>query len=467
MKLPAALSLCLLANSTVFAAKPNVLFIAVDDLRPWLGCYDPALKYSPNIDKLAASGRTFTRHYVQVPTCGASRCALLFGRRAGHLPGDLGNEAIEKTAAKQPLPSLPALFRRNGYHTVSIGKISHYPGGRGGKDWLEGPEEMPEAWDEASMPCGPWKTPEAAMHGYPGGAPRTKSSPLIQTGIATDKSAPDGWIEEAATARLKTLAEGEKPFFLAVGFIKPHLPWVVPLQYTKSSPMVPALAADEIKPGFPSTWHDSSEFRRYQFDRGDPFTAGEAADSCRQAYLHCIRYTDAQVGKLLDALAASSAAKNTIVVLWGDHGFLLGEHGIWGKHCLYEEALHSPLVIRVPGQPQAGARSEAIVETVDIYPTLAGCAELPLPQGLEGNSLLPQLHDPAAASDGTAIAAWQHFITVRDDKHRLIISKRNPEHVELYDHNTDPRERRNAAASAAETVARLRGLLGPAAEEKK
>ena len=465
MKPLATLSLILLSASTSFAAKPNVLFIAVDDLRPWLGCYDASLKHTPNIDKLAASGRLFSRHYVQVPTCGASRCALLFGRRPGHFPADVTNEAIEKTAAKQPLPSLPTHFRRNGYRTVSVGKITHYPGGLGGKDWQEGPMELPEAWELSSMPSGPWQNPLAAMHGYPGGAARTKGhAPLTQFPDGDDKACPDGFIAAEGIARLKELAAGDKPFFLAVGFIKPHLPWVAPQSYTGA---LADLAVGSGKPDFPSTWHGSGEFRQYQFNEGDPFTSPEAAAKYRQAYLACVRYTDAQVGKLLDALACLPAAENTIVVLWGDHGFLLGEHGIWGKHCLYEEALHSPLIIRIPEQPQPGTRSEAIVEAVDIYPTLTACAGLPLPDHLEGNSLLPQLRDPAAPSDGIAIGAWQHFVTLRDDKHRLIISKKNPEHAELYERATDPGERTNTAASAPETVARLRALLAPPAKETK
>ncbi|WP_035607975.1 sulfatase [Haloferula sp. BvORR071] len=462
-------SLFLLGASGGFAAeaKPNVLFIAVDDLRPWLGCYDASLKgRSPNIDKLAASGRLFTRHYVQVPTCGASRCALLFGRRAGHFPADVGNDAIMKTAGKQPLPSMPAFFRKNGYRTVAIGKITHYPGGHGGKDWQEGPEELPGSWDECSMPCGPWKTPEAAMHGYAGGMGRAETKekgkpPLTQVTEGDDKSCTDGWTAEAATARLKELAGEKKPFFLAVGFLKPHLPWVVPQGYAKADAgaMAPALAAGAVKPAFPSTWHGSAEFRQYGFNAGDPFASPEAVKRYREAYLACVRYSDAQVGKLLDALAESPASGNTIVVLWGDHGFLLGEHGVWGKHCLYEEALRSPLIIRVPRQEQAGVKSEAIVETVDLYPTLAGCAGLDLPEGLEGNSLAPQLRDAGAKSDGVAVSAWQEFVSVRDEGFHLVFSKKDAEHVELYDLAADPGEKVNAAEEKKEVVARMRGML--------
>ncbi|MFD0893107.1 sulfatase [Luteolibacter ambystomatis] len=464
MKLRLAILWLAAISASPAAERPNVLFIAVDDLRPWLGCYDPALKVSPNIDRLAATGRAFTRHYVQVPTCGASRCALMFGRRAGHLPGDGGNEASKKTAAQQPVPALPALFRANGYQAISVGKVTHYPGNHTGRDWADGPEEIPDAWDVATMSCGPWQTPEAAMHGYAGGIGRAamKDKPLTQHVDGDDKTYPDGWIAEETVARLKEAAASGKPFFLAAGFIKPHLPFVSPKSYFEEiagiTPPVPKITT---KPAFPTTWHNSNEFRGYSFNEGDPFQSDAAALTYRRAYLGCIRYTDAQVGKVLAALDASPAAGNTIVVLWGDHGWLLGEHGIWGKHCLFEEALRSPLIIRVPGQKQPGARTDAIVETVDVYPTLASYAGIPLPAQLEGASLRPQLEDPAAPSRGTAIAAWESSRTIREDRYRLVISTRNPRQVELYDHVEDPGETRNAAESAPETVARLRGKLAP------
>jgi len=457
----------LLAGQT--AGRPNVLFIAVDDLRPWLGCYDSSLKVSPNIDRLASTGRSFTRHYVQVPTCGASRCALMFGRYAGRLPGDLDNAASLKSAAKQPLPSMPALFKQGGYRTLSIGKVTHYPGNRTGKEWADGPEELPGAWDVATMPSGPWKTPETAMHGYAGGVGRTGTGgkpPLTQSVGGDDKTYPDGWIADEAIARLKEAADSDKPFFLAVGFIKPHLPFVAPRLYfdqmAKFDPPAPAAAT---KPTFPTTWHNSAEFRQYAFNEGDPFTSPAAAIAYRRAYLSCIHYTDAQVGKLLAALDASPATKNTIVVLWGDHGWLLGEHEIWGKHCLFEEALNSPLIVRVPGQKQPGAKSRAIVETIDLYPTLAGYAGLPLSVKLDGRSLKPQLEDSSAPSDGIAISGWGGNRTIRDDTHRLVISTKDPSYAELYDHTQDPHETRNAAVGAPEDVADLRRRLKSATSE--
>lgn len=445
------------------AERPNVLFIAVDDLRPWLGCYDAAFKgVAPHIDRLAGEGRLFRRHYVQVPTCGASRCGLMFGRYPGQLPGDAGNEAIARTAAKQPHPSLPSLFRANGYRTLSVGKITHYPGGRGGKGWKDGPEELPGAWDVCTMPVGPWQSPEAAMHGYANGVPRTggKKSPLSEFVEGDDKTYPDGWIAEEAVARLKEEAAGGKPFFLAAGFIKPHLPFVAPQRYAELAETF-SLPEPSVgtKPGFPSTWHPSAEFRQYRFNEGDPFESEEAAGHYRRDYLACIRYMDEQVGKLLSDLDASPAGKNTVVVLWGDHGWLHGEHGIWGKHCLFEEALHSPLLIRVPSQQRGGVASDEIVETVDIYPTLAALAGLPLAASLEGKSLVPLLGDPAAKSDGVAVSAWQDKQSIRNDRYRLIVSTKDAGHLELYDHQQDPGERVSIAAEQSGEVEALRGVL--------
>lgn len=460
-------SVLLSAAFTVDAAeRPNVLFIAVDDLRPWLGCYDAKLAVSPNIDRLAKEGRRFARHYVQVPTCGASRCGLMFGRYPGRLPGDAGNDAILKTAPKQPHPALPALFRQQGYRTVSVGKITHFPGGRGGKGWVDGPVELPGAWDESLMPSGPWKTPEGAMHGYANGLTRQQAGkdaakkPVSQSAAGDDRTYPDGWITEEAVKQLNELAGGDKPFFLAAGFIKPHLPFAAPESYFKATSGIPAPVPVAVeKPAFPTTWHPSGEFRQYRANEGDPFREPSAAEAYRKAYLACVRYSDAQIGKLLAALDASPAAKNTIVVLWGDHGFLLGEHAIWGKHCLFEEALHSPLIIRVPGQKKPGAAAEAIVETVDIYPTLAALAGLPLSKDLDGRSLVPQLEDPAAASDGMAAGFWQGAATLRTDTHRLIVSGKDRKTVELYDHREDPAEAVNVAAKQEETVDGMRGRL--------
>ncbi len=448
------------------AERPNVLFIAVDDLRPWLGCYDSKLAVSPNIDRLSKEGRRFARHYVQVPTCGASRCALMFGRYPGRLAGDADNNAIQKNAAKQPLPALPALFRQGGYRTVSVGKITHYPGGHSGKGWAEGPEELPGAWDESLMPSGPWKTPEGAMHGYANGLTRQQAGkdaakkPVSQSAAGEDRTFPDGWIADEAVKRLIELAGSGKPFFLAAGFIKPHLPFAAPASYFKATSGVTApvpVAAE--KPDFPTTWHSSGEFRQYRANEGDPFREPAAADAYRRAYLACVRYTDAQVGKLLAALDASAAAKNTIVVLWGDHGFLLGEHAIWGKHCLFEEALHSPLIIRVPGQKKPGEAADAIVETIDVYPTLAALAGLPLSKALDGRSLVPQIEDPAAASDGVAAGFWQGGATLRTDTHRLIVSGKDRATVELYDHRVDPVETVNVAVKQKGTVEDLEARL--------
>ncbi|RYD49064.1 MAG: hypothetical protein EOP85_02325, partial [Verrucomicrobiaceae bacterium] len=181
------------------AKRPNVLLIAVDDLRPWLGVYNPALTVSPNIDRLAASGRTFTRCYANSPTCGASRNSLLYGRRPGRTASDTNNDAVRLTSTNPPHPALPSLFRNHGYRTVAVGKISHYPGGLTGSGWATGPEELPGAWDVSTMPVGPWTTPERAMHGYANGVARQDSGsnallrPVTQFQTGDDMTYPDGW----------------------------------------------------------------------------------------------------------------------------------------------------------------------------------------------------------------------------------------------------------------------------------
>jgi iduronate 2-sulfatase len=467
-----ALAALLPAPLLTAGERPNVLFIAIDDLRPWLGCQEPALVgVSPHIDRLASQGRLFTRHFVQAPTCGASRCALIFGRYPGHLPGDLGNDAIRKTAPHQPVPPLPRLFRDAGYRTEAIGKITHHPGGRTGRNWAEGPEELPGAWDHCHMPTGPWKTPEGAMHGYPHGRTRQQAGkdaaqrPVSQQAEGDDRSCPDGWVTDAAVARLETLTTAGQPFFLAVGILKPHLPFVAPAShFTATRALDPPPPASPAKPAFPALWHGSSEFRQYGPQLGDPFTDARAATAYRRAYLACIHYADAQVGKILAALDASPAAKHTVVVLWSDHGFLLGEHGIWGKHCLYEEALRSPLIVRLPDQPQRGEPCDAIVESIDLYPTLAELAGLQRPPALHGKSFLAQLRDPAVPTDSLAISYWGGRITLRSPSHRLIAPLKQPtQGAILFDRGNDPAETRDVAPTQADTLATLMRLLPPPA----
>jgi iduronate 2-sulfatase len=464
MRLPLFVLVALALNLHLRAADPrNVLLICVDDLRPELGCYGSDYIRSPHIDRLASQGRIFRRHYVQSPTCGASRFAMLTGRY-----GPSGNEALFQRAkalekGRQVPPSLPGHLRQSGYTTVSVGKVSHHPGGFGGEDWdnLDA-LEMPDAWDRTLMPCGPWKHPRGAMHGLAEGEIRGAAGTMavFQSKDLPDTAYPDGLITESALEQIRLLAaDDSKPFFLAVGLIRPHLPFGAPAKYYEpyrnvSLPPIPHRG----KPEGRSTWHPSTEFRRYDLGGRDPNTDAAFATAIRKHYAACVSYADAQVGRLLEALDKSGASQRTIVILWGDHGWHLGEHAVWGKHTLFEESLRSPLVVRLPGMASPGVASDAIVETVDLFPTLCDLAGLPLPAGLAGTSLSPQLVDASTAGRDGAFSYYENSATIRTRDYRLVLH-RTDGFLELYDYRSDPGETRNIAKERPEESGHLEALL--------
>jgi iduronate 2-sulfatase len=441
------------------------LFIAIDDLRNDLGVYGVAHAQTPALDAFARSARPFSRHYVQVPTCGASRCALLRGKypeEAEHV----GNNGIVRTHARWGEANLPAWFLKHGYQTLALGKITHYPGGRTGKLWAEGPEELPGSWTRSWIPETPWGAAQNLMHGYANGEARIPGeSPPWESFDGPDHAYPDAYVADEAVDVLKKLAAAreKKPWFFAVGFFKPHLPFAAPRRWHEAHPPeslpLPNSAADK-KPKWPSTWHGSGEFRgNYGHATGlDPAENEASASRLRQAYAACVSYVDAQVGKVLASLKEEGLEQDTVVMVWSDHGFLLGEHGVWGKHCLFEQALKSPLLIRYPGLVQPGSVSPATVESVDVFPTLTDLCGLPTPAGLHGRSLRPQLEDAAAPSVKPASSYWtQGRRTLRDDRWRLIVpggavgDVSNPP-VELYDYENDPDETMNHAEARPEVV---------------
>lgn len=447
------------------AEKPNVLFIAIDDLRNDLGALGVVHARTPQLDAFAQTARLFSHHYVQVPMCGASRAAWLRGRyptTAAHL----GNNAIAATHAGWGDANLPAWFQRHGYRTLALGKVMHHPGGRTGRNWTEGPEELPGAWTRSWLPESPWPHAEAIMHGFANGQARTRGeSPAWEAFDGPDEAYPDAWVAREAVATIRAMSEQAEPWFFAVGLFKPHLPFAAPRRYfDRHDPdRIPDLGeAAAARPGWPSGWHGSGEFRgNYGHAGRDPATDQEYARHLRHAYAASVSYVDAQIGRVLEALRGSGRERDTIVVVWSDHGFLLGEHAIWGKHCLYEHALRSPLLIRHPGLVEPGRASAAIVETVDLFPTLVELCGLPAPEGLNGRSLLPQMRDPAAPSAKPAAAFWTGGQrTVRTDRWRLIVDRAG-ERVELFDYQTDPDEKRNHASEHPEVVRELRALLEP------
>lgn len=462
------LALVLVAPLTVPVAaeqvtqRPNVLLLCVDDLRPELGCYGRDYIASPHIDALAARGRLFARHYVQAPTCGASRYSLLTGQY-----GPSGNQALfsrAKRLAASPEavpPSLPGWFRRHGYTTVSIGKVSHHPGGYGGPNWAdEDRPEMPGAWDRHFMPTGPWRHPRGAMHGLARGEIRTKAGEMdvFQSAEGPDTIYPDGLTTDAAVEELESLAAASQaqPFFLAVGLIRPHLPFGAPAKYMRpyADAELPPIPHPD-KPDRKTTWHGSGEFMKYNRWGKNPNRDSEFATAVRKHYAACVTYADAQVGDILERLDSLGLRERTIVVLWGDHGWHLGEHAVWGKHTLFEESLRSPLIVDYPGIPEPGVKTEAMVETLDLFPTLCELAGLEIPEFAHGVSLKAILETPSA--EGHAAVSYAREATIRTDTHRLIA---HPDgHVELYDHTSEARETRNVAEDHPGLVERLKDAL--------
>jgi iduronate 2-sulfatase len=460
--------------------KPNVLFIAVDDLRPELACYGQKQIKSPNIDKLAASGLQFNRAYCQLSLCNPSRASLLTGKR----PETLGIfDLITNVRDAHPgIVTLPQLFKDNGYVALRYGKIFHTSNGNHDDlvSWSDLPEdgvtssarsikpEMAAKREMGSSVALALETAKAstAKVSAEKGPKKAKAKPEDLHANDLPYEAPDCADEDLADGKtaaktlkmLETLKD--RPFFLAVGFHKPHLPFVAPKRYWDLyDPQTIALASNPFlpkdAPAFAS--NDASELRRYKgMARTGPVPDAEARNLIH-GYYASVSYTDAQVGKLLRKLEDLGLRENTIVILWGDHGYQLGEHGTWNKRTNWEIATRVPMIISVPGQTTRGRQTNALVELVDIFPSLVELCGLPSPSGLEGVSFTPLLMDPDRAWKTAAFSVYQRSIpemgnglsrAMRTDRYRLVEWKAegNEKRVyELYDHKNDPQENTNIA----------------------
>ncbi|GEO06459.1 iduronate-2-sulfatase [Adhaeribacter aerolatus] len=457
--------------------RPNVLFIAVDDLRPELGIYGNKIIKTPNIDKIAAQGITFRNHYVQVPTCGASRRSLLTGmlpRNKTHL----SNEVIRLQISGEPERESPETFihqlKRNGYYTVGIGKISHYPDGLI-YGYTEDPHgakrELPYSWDEMLFDPGKWGTGWNAFFGYADGTNRQSRQGKVkpyENRPVNDEGYPDGLTANLAVKKLKELAGQEKPFFLGVGFFKPHLPFNAPKQYwdmyaAAQIPLTPSPGIPEKVN--PASLHQSSEFNSYLAGDEKPSLTDPVSDAyartLKQAYYASVSYADAQIGKVMAELERLGLAENTIVVVWGDHGWHLGDHRVWGKHTIFEAALRSPLIIKAPQVKQPGAASNHIVSTIDLYPTIMELCGVKMPHQTDGKSLVALLKQPANKKwEDKSYSYYNNGVSLRTQQYRLTRYYRPAEPtIELYDHLQDPHENKNIAQDKPEVVQRLMPLL--------
>ncbi|MBX3413122.1 MAG: sulfatase [Pirellulales bacterium] len=467
-------------------ARPNVLLICVDDLKPALGCYGDPLAKSPNIDKLASRGLRFERAYCNQAVCSPSRNSLLTGQR----PQSLGiyDLATNFRIAAPDLVTLPQHFKQQGYRTESLGKIFHV--GHGNQD------------DRVSWSVASWKSDRDAYvlpkskirrgstrEGTPSPSSPARNRPrgaAYEAADAPDNAYPDGATADEAVHRLQAAAtRPDQPFFLAVGFVKPHLPFCAPRKYwdlydrasfEPAARQTPPDGAPEYAPQF------GGELRRYKNIPGEGLLPPELQLTLQHGYYAAMSYMDAQIGRVLDELDRLDLASNTIIVFWGDHGWHLGDHGIWCKHTNYEQAAHIPLIVVAPGVTQEDTVSSSLAETVDIYPTLCELANLPRPaaQEFDGASFLQTLRDPSQATKDAIFHAYPRTPkdrepligrAVRTSRYRLVEWKQpgaDPAtaDLELYDYEADPAELKNLAAEQSAVVSELREILAQQPEAR-
>jgi arylsulfatase A-like enzyme len=465
--------LCLFAVASRLAAargdpadtrdRPNVLFIAIDDLRPALGCYGENEVISPNIDRLAKSGMVFDRAYCQFPLCAPSRASLLTGTRPATTK--VTDLYTDFRVNLENAPTLPQWFKQHGYHTDRVGKIFHIddvaswtparPAQRFGP--AEPAKRAPYA-SAAINETGWAKFDRAKADGVTGMAlERSQRGPAFEIAEVDEEELEDGRIAREAIATLGNLADRGSPFFLAVGFNKPHLPFVAPRKYwdlyDRKSLSLPR--STQPPRNAPHALDDGVEFYTYTDVPLERPIPDDYARLARHGYFACVSFVDAQVGKLLDELDRLGLTQRTIVVLWGDHGFKLGEYGAWGKLSLFELDARVPLIIRAPGGA-VNARADGLVELVDVYPTLASLAGLPLPGHLEGDSFAPLLAQPnrpwkKAVFSQCSRDAGRTGYAIRTAEHRLVRWSKagQSDFFELYDLETDPEENLNVSGDPA------------------
>lgn len=445
----------------------NVLFISVDDMNTDLGCYGVSQVKTPNIDRLAKMGARFDRAYCQQPLCGPSRASMMTGLR----PNTTGFVRLNDDLRKlQPNAiTMGQYFRNNDYYVARVGKIYHYGNpseiGTNGHD-----DEL--TWDERFNPVGIDKSQEENIIRYPGGVKGFKEklgiSMAVWDPVSEDSEHTDGMVADKAIELIEK--HKEEPFFIAAGFFNPHCPYVAPKKYFDMYPLdeikiqdlesakkdledVPAMAL--IRDGHPKRWPYYKK------------TTHEEARRCKQAYYACISFVDAQVGKLLASLEKNNLMDNTMIVFWSDHGYFLGEKGLWYKRKNFERSARMPLIMKVPGQEQAGLTRKQLVESIDIFPTIADYSGLKMPK-VDGVSLRPLLTNAKAEWDRPAITQVylkeeSQGYSIRVPRWRFIEWNAGEAGRELYDQVNDPDEVHNLAENPeyANIVAQLTRKIRP------
>lgn len=440
--------------------RPNVLFLAMDDLRPEIGAYGATYMQTPAIDSLAQTGVAFTRAYANVPVCGASRASMLTGLRPTRERFLTFHTRIDEDAPG--IPTIPGWFKQAGYTTISLGKVSHHA------------DDGENSWSEP-----PWNPENESLPGYRGWRNYLEQEniredmrkqeghpPAWENADVDDDAYFDGRVAKRAVEFLQKFEQDGTPFFLAVGFVKPHLPFNAPRKYWDLYPEDSvSLAANRLFPekAPQQAWHNWGELRKYEgVPPGDAPVSDEMARKLVRGYRAATSYSDAQVGRVLNELERLGLAESTIVVLWGDHGWSLGEHGLWAKHSPFNLATRIPLIVRAPGATAGYA--PGLVESVDIYPTLVELAGLPVPGHLQGESFAAALQMPGVELKEAVFPRWQNSDSIRTDRY-YYTEWRNPQCKVtarmLYDHEKDPDELNNRADDPAYaiTVADLSVML--------
>lgn len=433
---------------------PNILFIVVDDLRPELGTYGKTYMKTPVIDSLASQSYQFNNAFCNIPVCGASRASIMTG-----IYPSLKRFYDHKARADEDVPeatTLPAHFKNNGYKTFSIGKIFHFP------------EDSPESW---SVPFWQPDVPHMSKnYVVPQNRDRQaepdKVGPYYEIADVPDSVYVDGMISNKAIATLDSLKTSKEPFFMAVGFLRPHLPFAVPKKYWDLYP------EDEVELPDNRYWPRDApekrpfgfgEFKKYQYVPKEYPIPDSIVRRINHGYRASVSYVDQMIGNVLDKLKETGQADNTIIVLWGDHGFHLGEHDLFCKHVTFENTLEVPLIIKVPDSA-AGKQIDALVEYVDVFPSLCELAGLEFPQDqLQGESFLPLLksldnslsrkHNTKESTENYnskkyIFSRFKTTVAVRSERYLYVMfidDAGNYKDQMLFDHQTDPKENQNVA----------------------